>query len=157
MMANWRDCVLIKIGSEEHGTTKQSIQAYVKKNAKANTKHVSDFIDSLIEWGILDTYKVTGQKRYRIRTPQKKKPSGKETPVIFGNKVPLRKIKDAAHDAYRIKKYTTDDIDTKDFIPCEEGNLMIKIALLDHIEEQVKLHYPQAKIERKNKLTLEIN
>lgn len=155
-VTNWRDFVLEKIGQEEQGTTKQSIQACVKKNVKAKPEQVSAFIDSLIEWRILESYTTSGQKRYRILRPRKEKTAGKETPVIFGNKVPLRKIKDAAHDAHRRKNYTTDDIHTKDFIPGEEENLMIKIALLDHIEEQVKLHYPKAKVERKNKLSLEI-
>lgn len=155
LVSNWRDHILEKIGLEEQGTTKKSIQAHVKKKDKAGAKYVSDYVNMLVEWGILDCFKTGGQKKYRIRLPKKKKIKGKKVAVIFGNQVSLQKLKDAAYDAVQMKNYTTDDVHMNDYIPHEDDNLMIKIALLDHIEEQARENHPKSEITRKNKLTLE--
>jgi hypothetical protein len=157
MMANWKDLVLEKLGSEEHGITKQSLQTSVNKKTKVSNKKLTNFIDCLLTWGIIETFKAGSQKKYRLRTPKMIKEKGDKSAVVFGIKVPLHKLKDSAYDAYRMKTYTTDDIHVREFLLHEEENLMIKIALLDHIEEQVRLNYPKATIERKNKLALEVN
>jgi len=157
MMVNWKDLVLEKIGSEEHGITKQTLHTSVNKKTKVNNKNLTNFIDCLIGWGIIEAFKAGSQKKYRLRTPKMAKEKGDKNAVVFGIKIPLHKLKDAAYDAYRMKSYTTDDIHVQEFLPHEEENLMIKIALLDHIEEQLRLNYPKAAVERKNKLTIEVN
>jgi len=157
MVVNWKDLVLEKIGSEEHGITKQSLHTSVNKKTKVSSKNLGNFIDCLIGWGIIEAFKAGSHKKYRLHTPKMAKEKGDKNAVVFGIKVPLHKLKDAAYDAYRMKSYTTDDIHVREFLPHEEENLMIKIALLDHIEEQLRLNYPQAAIERKNKLTVEVN
>jgi len=90
--------------------------------------------------------------------PPKPRPTkGAEHAIVFGKTISLTKIKKAASDAARAREYTADDIHTRDYIRDRDyDNLMVRIAILDHIEEQVRTMYPDATVDRKNKLTLSV-
>jgi len=75
--------------------------------------------------------------------------------IIFGVHVTEPKIRSAAIEAYRKRMYTTDDINAGEFFNDKShDNLMVKIAILDRIQEMTKLLYPHTNVERKNKITL---
>jgi len=75
--------------------------------------------------------------------------------IVFGIEIAEPKIRSAAIDAYRKRVYTTDDIHALDFFGDKKhDNLMVKIAILDRIQEMVILLYPNVLVGRKNKITL---
>lgn len=158
MMVNWREAVLEKICCAEKGVTKNQIYSHATKNGKIKKDAVYELIDQLEEWGAIEAYKSGSQKKYRIGKQKNKKETAEPSAVVFGHRISLGKLQKASRDAVRRKTYTTDEIHVQDYIPDKkEDNLMVKIALLDHIEEQARLSHPDASITRKNKLTLEVN
>ncbi|MFH1835714.1 MAG: hypothetical protein ABH851_05965 [Methanobacteriota archaeon] len=157
MMVNWRDFVLEKIGTEKQGVTKQALLNIARKGGKVEKKTVNAFIDSLVEWEVVEEYKSKSQRKYRLKKPDAKRKSGEKPIIVFGSQIPTARIRNAAKDALNCKTISTDDIFVKDYLQEDEENLMIKIAILDHIEEELKAIHHEFKITRKNKLTIVID
>ena len=100
--------------------------------------------------GIKKKPKTIKKERKKVRE------KGEETAIVFGYPISPKKIQDAASDAIRRREYTTDDIHLQDYIEKENENLMIKIVLLDHVEEKIRQKHPNLNVERKNKLTIKV-
>ena len=75
--------------------------------------------------------------------------------VVYGMKVEPENITRAAIEAYNKRRYTVHDIRLIDYISDPKfRNLMVKIAVLDRIEEELLRIYPDAEIIRPNTVTL---
>ncbi|MFH0859594.1 MAG: hypothetical protein V1921_00165 [Candidatus Altiarchaeota archaeon] len=97
-----------------------------------------------------------GRRAARKRKPIKpEKAEGMGIISVFGNRIKPSRIEKSVKDAYRKKEYTTDDIHLPEFIRDKtDHNLMVKIGILDHIEEMAAQMYPSLNVYRKNKITL---
>jgi hypothetical protein len=75
--------------------------------------------------------------------------------VVYGMRVDPEKVAAAAVEAYNRKRYTVHDIRLMEQIEDPKfRNLMVKIAVLDRIEEDVVRLYPDAEVLRPNTVTL---
>lgn len=113
---------------------------------------------------------VRGKAKGRSAAKAKKKPAKKpiefvlpkrlpvkprKTVIVYGMRVEPEKITRAAIEAYNKKRYTVHDIKLIDYIPDPRfRNLMVKIAVLDRIEEEVLRIYSDAEAVRQNTVTL---
>jgi len=97
------------------------------------------------------------QKKTEPRQEPKTLTKGGKTIRIYGHEVDKNKITNASLEAYHKKRYTTNDIQPQEYIQ-NPGfhNLMIKIAILDRIEEELIRIYPDAEIERVNAVTIRV-
>ena len=92
-----------------------------------------------------------------IRQENRTMARGGKTIRIYGHEVEKNKVINAAIEAYNKKRYTTNEIQAQDYISNPQfHNLMIKIAILDRIEEELIRLYPDAEIERLNSVTITI-
>jgi len=75
--------------------------------------------------------------------------------VVYGMRIDGVHISKAAADAFGKRRYTVHDLRLMDFIPDPRfRNLMVKIALLDRIEEELTRMYPSVNVIRPNTVTL---
>jgi hypothetical protein len=75
--------------------------------------------------------------------------------VVYGMHVDPEIITRAAIEAYNKKRYTVHDVRLTDYIPDPKfRNLMVKIAVLDRIQEELLRIYPDAVVLRPNTITL---
>ncbi|MCX6694893.1 MAG: hypothetical protein NTU61_01160 [Candidatus Altiarchaeota archaeon] len=95
------------------------------------------------------------QARQEARIESKTLTKGSETIRVYGHEVEKNKITNAALDAFNKKRYTTNDIQVHEYIKNPNfHNLMIKIAVLDRIEEELIRLYPEHDIDRINYVTI---
>jgi hypothetical protein len=87
---------------------------------------------------------------------QKKLPvDSRSIVIVYGMKLDPEIITRAAIDAYNKRRYTVHDIRLIEYIPDPKfRNLMVRIAVLDRIEEEVRRVYPDANVMRPNTVTL---
>lgn len=75
--------------------------------------------------------------------------------VVYGMKVDPEHITRAAVEAFNKRRYTVHDLRLTDYIPDPRfRNLMVKISVLDRIEEELLRIYPDANVIRPNTVTL---
>jgi len=88
-------------------------------------------------------------------SPAKTLTKGGRTIRIYGHEVEQSKITNAAIEARNKKRYTTHDIPVHEYISDPKFHeLMIKIAILDRIEEELVRLYPEREIDRINTVTI---
>jgi hypothetical protein len=74
---------------------------------------------------------------------------------VYGKSVNPKLITQASIEAYNKRRYTTHDFRASDFISDPRlHNLMVKIAILDRIEEEIVRIYPDVTVDRINSVTL---
>lgn len=75
--------------------------------------------------------------------------------VVYGMRIDGVHVTKAAAEAYGKRRYTVHDLRLMEFIPDPRfRNLMVKIALLDRIEEELTRMYPGVSVIRPNTVTL---
>ena len=90
-----------------------------------------------------------------IVLPRKLPIEPKKVVIVYGMRIDPEIVTRAAIEAYNKKRYTVHDIKLTEYIPDPKfRNLMVKIALLDRIEEELFRIYPNAAIIRPNTVTL---
>jgi hypothetical protein len=90
-----------------------------------------------------------------IVLPRKLPVESKKVVVVYGMRIDPEIITRAAIEAFNKKRYTVHDIKLTEYVPDPKfRNLMVKIALLDRIEEELFRLYPSAAIIRPNTVTL---
>lgn len=125
----------VKKSASNRKIEKKPAKEVVKKNAKPSKKPV---------------------KKRVMMSPQKV--TDMQIISVFGNRVKPSRIKTATRDAYQRGECTTEDIRLSNYIKNPtDHNLMVKISILDRIEEMAAQMYPQSEIIRKNKITLIID
>jgi hypothetical protein len=81
--------------------------------------------------------------------------SKKRVVIVYGMRVDPEHITRAAHEAFNKRRYTVHDLRLTEYITDPKfRNLMVKIAVLDRIEEELLLVYPDSEIIRPNTVTL---
>jgi uncharacterized ubiquitin-like protein YukD len=88
--------------------------------------------------------------------PKKLAVKSPELMVVYGMQIEPKKVSYAAVEAYNKKKYNAEDIKLQDYCVTNPKfhNLMVKIAVLDRIHEEIKRLYPEANIKRLNSIQL---
>ncbi len=122
------------------------------KIAKKAVKKVSEVKSAPKKAKIVSSapVKIVMPKRISIKPP--------EVVIVYGMRLDTKKITYTAVEAYNKKRYTVHDIRLSEFDINDPKfkSLMVKIAVLDRIEEEVMRLYPDATISRTNTVTLEI-
>jgi hypothetical protein len=97
----------------------------------------------------------TGKNTRPTMPPSKPQVGFKRNIIVYGMKLDPEHITRAAVEAYNKRRYTVHDMKLTDYIPDPKfRNLMVKIAVLDRIEEEVLSRYPEATVIRPNTVTL---
>ncbi|MFH0863017.1 MAG: hypothetical protein V1875_08330 [Candidatus Altiarchaeota archaeon] len=79
----------------------------------------------------------------------------KNITVVYGMRIESDIITRAAIEAFNKKRYTVHDVRLTEYIPDPKfRNLMVKIAVLDRIQEELVKLYPEANVIRPNTVTL---
>jgi hypothetical protein len=87
--------------------------------------------------------------------PKKLSVKPKSVIVVYGMRIEPEHIMKAAIEAYNKRRYTVHDIRMQEYVTDPKfRNLMVKIALLDRIEEEMLRIYPDTNIIRPNTVTL---
>ena len=95
------------------------------------------------------------RKSVEIILPKKLPVKPRKVVIVYGMHVEPEKITRAAIEAYNRRRYSVHDIRLMDFIPDPKfRNLMVKIAVLDRIEEEMYRLYPDTEVIRPNTVTL---
>ncbi len=97
--------------------------------------------------------------REKLVLPQKFQVNPKSVVVVYGMRIDERKILNSAVEAYNKRRYTVHDIKLSDYNVHDPKfkNLMVKIAVLDRIEEEILRIYPRSDVKRPNTVTLLID
>jgi hypothetical protein len=96
----------------------------------------------------------------QVSKPKKRSYGGLPAParhmvIVYGMKMDPEQVAKAAVEAYNKRRYTVHDVRLTDHIEDPKfRNLMVKIAILDRIEEDIYRLYPEAEILRPNTVTL---
>jgi hypothetical protein len=96
-------------------------------------------------------------KRAKVRAPLPRlAPVGARSfIVVYGMKLEPDIITRAAVEAFNKRRYTVHDIRLMEYIPDPKfRNLMVKIAVLDRIQEELLRMYPEVNVIRPNTVTL---
>jgi hypothetical protein len=93
-----------------------------------------------------------------IILPKKLPVKPRKVVIVYGMSIDPEKVTRAAIEAYNKRKYTVHDIRLVEYIPDPKFNthLMVKIAVLDRIEEEMLRLYPEAEVIRPNTVTLKV-
>ncbi|MFH1125820.1 MAG: hypothetical protein V1703_01730 [Candidatus Altiarchaeota archaeon] len=128
----------------------------VKKAVKAVKKRAPKVVEVAIQPKPVE--ESAEEKRILKKLPPAKPlKTDRQVMRVFGHPVDPNKIKAAAVEAYNKRQYTIDDISVDNYIrESEWDNTMTKIGILDRVEEQLTLMYPQIDVVRKNKISIEI-
>jgi hypothetical protein len=103
----------------------------------------------------LKSASVSKSKGSAFVLPRKLHVESRNIIVVYGMKLDPEHITRAAVEAYNKRRYTVHDMRLTDYIPDPKfRNLMVKIAVLDRIEEEVMRLYPDATVIRPNTVTL---
>jgi hypothetical protein len=79
----------------------------------------------------------------------------KSATIVYGMKIDSDVITRSAVEAFNKRRYTVHDIRLTEYIPDPKfRNLMVKIAVLDRIQEELTRLYPEANVLRPNTVTL---
>ncbi|MBD3388138.1 MAG: hypothetical protein GF414_04275 [Candidatus Altiarchaeales archaeon] len=93
--------------------------------------------------------------KIEIILPKRLPVKPKKVVIVYGMNVNPEHITRAAIEAYNKRRYTVHDIKLSDYIPDPKfRNLMVKIAVLDRIEEELLRLYPNTDVIRPNTVTL---
>ena len=132
-------------------------KAVKKKPVKKGVKKVNKaVVKKPVKKAVAKQVKKTANSRQKIVLPKRFQVSPKSVVIVYGMRIDERKILSAAVEAYNRKRYTVNDIRLSDYKveDLKFKNLMVKIAVLDRIEEEILRVYPQAECKRPNTVTL---
>jgi hypothetical protein len=91
----------------------------------------------------------------RVRLPRQVPVGARNFIVVYGMKLEPDIITRAAVEAFNKRRYTVHDIRLMEYIPDPKfRNLMVKIAVLDRIQEELLRMYPEVNVIRPNTVTL---
>lgn len=91
----------------------------------------------------------------RVRLPSQVPVGARNFIVVYGMKLEPDIITRAAVEAFNKRRYTVHDIRLMEYIPDPKfRNLMVKIAVLDRIQEELLRMYPEVNVIRPNTVTL---
>ena len=92
---------------------------------------------------------------FGIVLPKKLPVASRKIVVVYGMRLDPENITRAAIEAYNKKRYNVHDVRLTEHIEDPKfRNLMVKIAVLDRIEEEICRIYPSAEVLRPNTVTL---
>lgn len=99
--------------------------------------------------------KKRGSSSRRLVLPSRSSAGLKNVTVVYGMNIDADHITRAAIEAYNKRRYTVHDVRLTEFIPDPKfRNLMVKVAVLDRIQEELVKLYPEANVIRPNTVTL---
>ncbi len=125
---------------------KQKTQKTQKKQPKKQVKAVSKAV------------KAKTPANVELVLPKKLSVKPQETLIVYGMEIDPKRVQYAAVEAYNKKRYVAEDIKLQEY--CINNpkfhNLMVKIAVLDRIQEEMLRLYPAANVKRQNSITLTV-
>ncbi|MFH1403494.1 MAG: hypothetical protein ABIH11_04415 [Candidatus Altiarchaeota archaeon] len=140
----------VKKASKKPKAVKKASKKSVKKAVKTRKKPVKTKPKKMSK----------GLKRLSsgIIVPERLPVKPRRIITIYGKSVDPKLVTRAAIEAYNKRRYTTHDFKASDFIHDPRlHNLMVQIAILDRVEEEVVRIYPDVRVDRVNSVTLEVN
>lgn len=95
-------------------------------------------------------------KKKTLELPKKLAVKAKNNIIVFGMSIDTKKVQVAAIEAFNRKKLNIHDVKLSEYNVNDPkfNNLMVKIAVLDRIHEEIVRQYPNAKVSRPNTVTL---
>jgi len=99
--------------------------------------------------------KKSKHRRRAVSTVSRRVVASRDVVVVYGMKIDQDHIIKAAQEAYARRRYTVHDIRLPEYVTDPKfRNLMVKISILDRIEEELNRRYPELSIIRPNTVTL---
>jgi hypothetical protein len=98
------------------------------------------------------------QAKTQLILPKKLTVPPKPVIIVYGMRIDPENITRMAIEAYNKHRYTVHDLRLTECISDPKfRNLMVKIAVLDRVEEEILRLYPQAQVLRPNTVTVMVN